>query len=349
MYNENLLNSNPIDTENNEWHIKRDLEEANKVEQDIFYEDHQLLSGKNPKSDWIKNEDKTDEQRMEEWTYVEGLVMEYKKQFEEDCTDEQKLKSKQAAEDLLNSFYPLIRKYTLLIKTGKIDFKDKEQKDFISLFISDIELKRALGRKKQSPGAKEAIYYKFNFVKETYGSNEERDVIIDLQMLVLKLAKRYKKTNRNFGAYIFNTYKFEVFRHIQSFTENPLNISYRNIEYEDYMKTTTEESIEDNTFEDSKYEDNVGIPDLEWIAGDTCSKNFKSLSPIERKIIVMYYMEERNDKQIADMLGIHINTVNQKRRLATEKLAEVVGKAKDDVIRKRQSGLKAIKPTKSKQ
>lgn len=303
-----------------------------------------LLSGKNPKTEWIKNEEKTDKQRMEEWKYVESLVMEFKKQFLPECTVEQEEKSKKAGENLLNSFYPLIRKYTLLLKTGQIDFKDKEQKSFISLFINEIELKRALGRKKQTAGIRERIYYKFNFIKETYGSTDEKDIIIDLQMLVLNLAKRYKQKNKNFCGYLFNTYKYEVFRHIQSFTMNPLNISYRNIGYEDYMKTTTEEAIEEDTFENSKYEDNVGIPDFEWVSGETCSDKFKELTPIERKIIIKYYMEECNDRQIADELGIHINTVNQKRRQATEKLANVFGMEKQDVIRKRQSGLKTITP-----
>ena len=30
-----------------------------------------LLSGKNPKTEWVKNEDKTDLQRMEEWQEIE--------------------------------------------------------------------------------------------------------------------------------------------------------------------------------------------------------------------------------------------------------------------------------------
>ena len=304
-----------------------------------------LLSGKNPKTEWIKNEDKTDLQRMEEWQEIEDLVMGYKKQFEDNCTVEQKASGQMAAENLLNSFYPLIRKYTLLVKTGRVDFTDMEQKQFVALFINEPDLKRALGRKRQSAHYKERIYHRFNFVKETYGTNDEGTIIVDLQLLVLNLAKRYKQKNKNFCGYIFNTYRYEVFRHIQAYTANPLNIGYRNIAYEDFMETTTEEAIEENEFEDSKYEENVGIPDFEWVNGETCSEKFKELSSIERKIIVKYYLEECNDRQIADALGIHINTVNQKRRYATEKLAELMEMDKDDVIRKRQSGLRTVKPT----
>lgn len=280
---------------------------------------------------------------MEEWAQVEALVLIFQKQFgKEELTREEKIVADSAAESLIQRFNPLFKKYTNIIKTGIFNWDDHESKQFVLSFIDDPALKRALKRKKQSTKYRVPIYAKFNFIKETYGTLSEDEILIDMQVILLDLARRYKKMGRSFCAYVFYCFRHEVSRHIKKFTRNVANIPYRKVAYEEYMA-----GCEDNvTTEDDCYENNTGIPDMFWINGQNCSDLFADLTPLERKILVKYYIEDWNDRQIADEYGLHINTINHKRRCAIISVANRYGIDPDLIQRNRKSGKKANIPAK---
>lgn len=287
--------------------------------------------------------DKIDDlQREKEWQEVEELVMLYQQQFLEVPPDDI-TPCKDAADELLQRFSPLFKKYSLLFKTGQIDFNDKEMKLFVCSFIEEPRLQRALRRRKQKSEYRADIFKRFNFIKETYGSIPDEEIMIDLQMTFLNIAKRYKQIGKSFCGYLYNSYRHEISRHIKKFIKNPLNISYKNLQYEDCMNGDIDVSIE-TSYEDTYYEDSTGLPDLMWVLGNNCSDMFTDLAPIDRKILVKYYLEEWNDRQISEQFGIHINTVNQKRRHAIAVIAEKVGIDLADVKRNRRSGKKAVIP-----
>lgn len=280
------------------------------------------------------------EAKMEEWDDIENLVLDYKIQFEkENVSDEEKIKADNAALQLITRFNPLFKKYITLLKTGQIDFKDADIKTFVGTFIDDPRLHRALKRKKSRAEYRSDIYKKFNFVLETYGQVPEEDMLVDMQMLLLILAKRYKQMGKNFCAYVHNCFRYEVSRHIKKYIKNPINISYNNITYIDADNGSNDSDL-NMIYEDLYYEPENGIPNASWINGNTCSDIFNCLSPLERKIIVKYYIEEFNDKQIADMLALHINTVNQKRRQAIMKIAKESNIDVESIKRNRHSGRK---------
>ena len=79
-----------------------------------------------------------------------------------------------------------------------------------------------------------------------------------------------------------------------------------------------------------------------WINGKTCNDPFNILNPLERKIIIKYYIEHYNDKQVAEILGFHINTINEKRRHAVAKLAENLNINILEIKRSRHSGKRRI-------
>lgn len=290
------------------------------------------------------NRDKLFEKRKEDWEEIENLVLTYQKQFNEESTAAEVAKSKQAADRLLDKFSPLFKKYVTLLKTGQIDWDDREMKNFICNFIDDKELLRALRRKQQAAKYRGEIYEKFNFIKETYGTLTEEEILIDLQSLLLVIARRYKQMGRNFCSYVYNAYRYEVGRHIKAYLINPLNIPYRNIRYEDYINGSDDKDFE-QSYEDTYYEDLTGIPDTSWVLGNNCGPVFKNLSPLDRKILIKYYLEEWKDKQIADEFGMHINTVNQRRRSAAKKIADNIGIDPVSIKRTRRSGMKAVLST----
>lgn len=302
--------------------------------EEIFIEDHTLQCSD---SDEFMD-------RKNEWEEIDDLVFTYQKQFKTDIeiTDKIKRDSENAIIQLTEKFYPLFKKYSTLLKTGQINFENVEQKSFVYLFMDDKALKRALcSKEKIDRNTKSAIFMKFNFVKETYGHNEEQEIITDLQYLFLVLAKRYKKMERSFCCYVYNCFRYEVARHIQKFIRNPLNIHYKSILYEETLNSGSKD-LANNGFdmEDKIYTSEFGIPDLTWVQGLTCSEKFSKLTPLERKILIKYYLEHYNDKQIAKEFGLHINTANANRRRALMKLCEIFEMSKDEIKRSRNSGNK---------
>lgn len=281
------------------------------------------------------------QERQDEWKDIEDLVFSYKKQFNEDATYEDITIAKRDADILLQKFLPLFKKYILLLKTGQIDFKDSDIKLFVGTFIDDPRLHRALKRQKSKNEYRANIYKKFGFVLETYGKIPETEMLTDMELLLLILAKRYKQIGKNFCAYVHNCFRYEVSRHIKKYIKNPLNITYKLSSYEDRNNGLKDDEI-DNIHEDIYYESDDGIPNLLWISGETCGDVFNVLSSLERKILVKYYSEELNDKQIAEILGIHINIINQKRRQAVSKIAATLSIDLADIKRNRHSGKKIL-------
>lgn len=286
-----------------------------------------------------------DSKRKEEWDEIEYLVLDFQKQFTiDDLTEDEEEYYRECGNLLIAKFSPLFKKYLTLLKYTHIDFTDKEMKEFIALFIDDYELKKALFRKKINATHRAQIYQKFNFVIETYGKVSEEDIISDLNMCFLTLAKRYKQVGKNFCAYVYNSYRHEVARHIKKYINNPLSIQYKNYQYEDCINGENDLFI-DVSYEDNYYESNTGLPDFTWISGQSCSDVFNVLTTFQRKILIKYYLEDWNDKQIANYLGAHINTVNQKRRDAIKLLCSELNIEEKDIKRSRKSGKKASLPT----
>lgn len=281
-----------------------------------------------------------DEISQQEWKLIEDNVILFQQQFKDDASLEDIALADEASEFLINKFSPLFRKYITLLKYGQIDFDDLEMKQFVSLFIDNYELKKALNRKKQKSEYKAEIYRLFNFILETYGLLTEEELLSDLNMCFLQLCKRYKQVGKNFCAYVYNTYRFEVARHIKSFIKNPINIHYKLLQYEDCMNNNKILDL----YEDNYHEDEMGLPDYTWINGQGCSEIFSGLSSIQRKILIKYYLEDWNDRQISEHTGLHINTVNQKRRQATEHIAKKTGIQIELILRSRKSGKKASLP-----
>lgn len=304
-------------------------------------EEVEYIENKNlqcPDVDWLMS-------KQAEWDEIDDLIFEYQKAFE-DPSPEQKIKSDAASEELLRRFYPLFKKYLTLLTTGQINFNNQEQRLFVYLFMDAPNLKYALlTGKNLDRNTKQIIFQKFNFIRETYGHLTEDEILTDLHYLFFILAKRYKKAERSFCCYVYNAIRYEVARYIQKFTRNPLNIHYRNVSFDDCEDNNNKELSHNNDFEgleDRIYLNDKGMPDTTWIQGLNCSDLFKTLTPLERKLIVKYYLEKYNDKQISDTYGVHLNTCNTKRHNAVMKLAEALGIKKEDIPRSRNSGLSIL-------
>lgn len=279
----------------------------------------------------------SDEVLQKEWSEVEDKITLFQNQFKETATQEDIGIASEASIFLIDKFNPLFKKYITLFKYGQIDFDDFEMKQFVSLFMDDYSLKKALNRKKQSTPFRKDIYKKFNFILETYGAVNEEDILNDLHICFLIMAKRYKPVGKNFCAYLYNCFRYEVARHIKSFIKNPINVPYKLLQYEDCLNGDDEIFLH----VDNYHEDNEGLPDHTWVTGKSCSDIFSCLSALQRKILVKYYLEDWNDRQIAEATGLHINTINNKRREAIKIVADRTNVDLSTLKHKRKSGKKA--------
>lgn len=264
-----------------------------------------------------------------EWEETDKLIFKYQQAFKKDCTEQELKESDAAASKLIESFFPFFYKYLSAITTGNIAWNNAEQRLFVAHFMDSKDLRNKLySKKKINKETKNIIAQRFNFVKETYGQYEEENIMTDLYMLFFVLAKRYKKTNRSFCCYLYNVYHYEVFRHIQHLLKNPLNIHYRNTSYENNVvsySTELKNVSYDCDMDELIMTKDTGMPNVTWIFGQNCSEEFAELTPLERKIIAKYYIEQKPDWIISKELGIHVNTCNIRRHRAVNKLARARG------------------------
>ena len=281
------------------------------------------------------------EKEIREWNEIEELVLDYQNYL----VLKDREQAVNPAFELLERFSPLFKKYLALIKHNQIDFNDMEQKSFVSLFMDDKILRRMLNRKVTPNSYKSDIYQKSNFIKETYGVNNEEDIVYDLYICFLNVARRYKQIGKNFCAYLYNVYKHEVARFIKAYIKNPLSIPYKNFQYEDFINGSEDALIMEEQ-ESSYYESLTGLPDISWVLGETCSNDFLFLTPLQRKIIVKYYLEDWSDRQIAESMGIQTSSINSKRREALTLLCQHFDVDPSSLKRMRKSGTTKDKTTK---
>lgn len=275
----------------------------------------------------------------DEWKHIDKLIALYKKQFEPDSTPEDKEKADEASMELIKKFTPLFKKYLLLFTTGQINFRNTEQRQFVRLFIGDPQLQKALKRKYPGREMAEQITQKFNFLVEGYGHQTEEEIMDDLHVIFFICAKRYKYVGRSFCCYIYNLFKYEVARRVQKYQKNPANFHYKVTTLDDSIKIAVDvgQQLEDHLGENS-----LGFPDTSWLKGQTCSDIFEDFTFEERVIFMKYYLQDWNDRQIGNFLGMHMNTANQKRKLIVQKLCDKLGYDPEKIKRSRNSGKKAI-------
>lgn len=66
--------------------------------------------------------------------------------------------------------------------------------------------------------------------------------------------------------------------------------------------------------------------DINWVRGLTCGEEFKELTHLQRLILKLNYEDGWTDGKIADMMGIHINTIFRQRKKADAIVKETVEK-----------------------
>lgn len=226
-------------------------------------------------------------------------------------------------------------KYYKMLRYGKFEFKDRDSRLFIRLFIEDAITRDALSKSYQYKKVKEDATRKLGTVCQSLKILEDEDLKQDLRILFLQQCMRYKKENRTFGAYLYNSYRFAVKNYIKAL-QKPAE-PYIHMPKE--LMRLAEDKVKDGTADiDLKDIAFVQAPVIalddelgnSWVRGLTCGDEFKELTQLQRLIIKLNYHEGWSDGRIADMMGIHINTIFRQRTKADKLVRATVESLKQE-------------------
>lgn len=239
--------------------------------------------------------------------------------------------NKDAASELIKIFKPYMRKYIKIIKDAYIDIKDKDSRKFIRLFITDEEAKRKLLKVYHSSGTRSKAQKAAERINILFKDVSTEEIEQELSMILLKVSKRFKKKHKhvNFCGYLYNVFRFEVYRYVVKITSDPL--THRadiNLSYNDDYNLDPSNCVEN----DPKIyiKEPMMILDEElgnnWIRGLTCGDDFIEITPLQRLILKMKYEDGIPDTDISDKLGMNRNTIRRQRN----KAIQIIKKTRDD-------------------
>lgn len=207
---------------------------------------------------------------------------------------------KESAMQLIETFKPYIYKYLNLLKYNKIQYGNDVRR-FLALFVSDIEVRKSIHNKKDPRSAK-YMYETCSLLNMQLNYVSAEDLEQDMYSILLVLATRYKDKNKSFAAYVYNAFIYELKRTVESYIMDPLN-SY--VILDENITYANDDDLDDD-----------------WVNGITCNYVFEKLKPIDRQILKLYYDIGYTDKQIADILGMHKQSVYRKRHNIINKVKE---------------------------
>lgn len=227
-----------------------------------------------------------------------------------------------------------LKKYYELIRSGTVNFENKEVRKMMSLFFEDEEMRRSIVRRHQKSEVKKAVVKMAGLISTIMSNVEDDDLKQDLRMLLLKKASIYKKTKASvfFTGYLSTSFYFDIKNYIDSYKkssdvlvaryEDVISLDEDKVQDESNTVDVKEERLKDLII-DEPYEE-LGV---NWIHGITSGDEFKDLTKLQRMIIKLYYQDGYTDKKISNQLCLHINTIFNQRKKACLKIEAALKEA----------------------
>jgi RNA polymerase sigma factor (sigma-70 family) len=274
---------------------------------------------------------------------------------------------KEAGKKLLEAFSAFLNRYTSLLHHGYHDLNHSSIRNFIRLFVDNPTKRTAIASYKHNKGAGVcAAQETVEKIRSYFDCLTKEDVQQEIYTIFLTMVTKYKDVKPSFQNHIEKNFHFYAFRHFEKLARDPLNRRLMFSEYtvlpcnieEGYTKVDfltlmadpqatldIEQKESDIELEQNLEKSNViainnmdceetvsiyddNFLDANWINGITCAKVFKNLTPFERKILKMWYVEKKTDSEIAEIFGVCRGTINNKRAKIKGKLQKEIKKLK---------------------
>lgn len=228
---------------------------------------------------------------------------------------------KYAANEIIEKFKGFLFKFEKLLCDGAFNFYDKSIRDFMKLFLSESKRKRIHEVKMNKNIRYEMLKLATN-LQETFRRVSREDIRQELFLCLLKLCKRYNNTSNEgyyLHTYIVRVFHYEFFRQIKELTE--IGLLMRGFKIVPYVEETEDESHvdfgnlikEDNIKSKLYIEESMDEINENWINGLTSSESFDGLTTNQRRILKMYYIDNKTDEEISEILGTCRATINRRR------------------------------------
>lgn len=236
-----------------------------------------------------------------------------------------------AALGLIDAFKGYLKNYIQLLKSGHIDYYNKNMRKFLCLFVKEYEDRQRIMRIRSRKSGKglQVMYYHAANVARKFAMVDEEDLWSELVSELLAMAKRYRNDRGCFfHTYVSKAFHYRAYKRVIRLINDPAALAMRSAACLDSEENSDLYIQPDPVSEIEAEVDRIIITEDEidkelgenWIMGFTCSEMFCSLTPLERRVLVLYYENGYNDDEISAMLGVPKNRVIRIRSSARKKL-----------------------------
>ena len=232
----------------------------------------------------------------------------------------------------------------MLFAKEKIDFNSYEIRYFLSCYMNNKKERQSIRRGKYQKGKDKAKAYKIlNNLCQAFAFHEinedlEKDEIYhELLIPFLEIAHKYKNQGKSFGSYLKASYKFELKRHLD-YMLNHRRKKNQLFYYDDVYNE--QENFEETCIEKINpsfivhLDEDLVLNDPQWIQGKTASYPFDQLTIQQRLILAKYYYEGYTDKEIGQLIGRNLKSINRIRKKLECRIRSLIQKGEIKYIKK---------------
>ena len=232
---------------------------------------------------------------------------------------------------LLEIFSNFLSKYTTLLYYGKYSLGDYDIRRFVALFVKDSGVRFFLIRNKLSgAGVKHVneVMRGVQYMAQRYG--DEEDVDQTVKMAFLECVEVYKrKDDIPFSGFLYSYFFYKLKKQVDALLIDQLG-------RKTFPLISDEESVDDGEGEDRTQgftapptpaaEDLIHCEEIDeyWVAGDTATGPFASLTIQERQLLQWRYVNGERSSDIAHRITEHPNTVREHFNRIRAHIREVV-------------------------
>lgn len=286
--------------------------------------------------------------------------VDYSKDYQKvhDLVYEYQNSSTEAANVLLESFSKFLSNYVALIKLGKFNLNYYSVRSFIKLFVEDPKDRKLLNSYFYNQyTSKSVAFTTVNIIINIFRESTFEDIKQDLKIIFFSMCKKYKDVRPSFHAYVDKNFHYYAYRYWEKAIRDPIgrgssisiSTPINSYKFSEDINLTFADVLED---QQSKVESDYVLNEItvyydiksstipvvygeenhntysnnflntNWVNGVTCSKAFKILTPLERKIVKLWYIDNLTDKQIGEKFGICRGSINKRRNIAKTKIGE---------------------------
>lgn len=233
----------------------------------------------------------------------------------------------EAALKLIQAFSGFIGNFVQLVKNGVIDTRNICLRRFIALFMKNrLDRYKVIGGRYKNDDVRRLIFIMVSMITKQFRPYDEEDIWSELVGELLAMAKKYHNDKGCFfHVYVSKAFHYRAYKRLSAWTNDPVSMTARNYntvepeEFEDEIDLIEQVQVDEPLL--ALVDDGDTLLDENWINGNTCAELFSSLSPLERRVLVLYYDRGWKDREIGEEYGFSTTKVRRIRNEAKMKLA----------------------------